>query len=342
MFSLVAAKLDVNTLASVFTRAIKTPQQAPDVPAAASATTLPNTEQEPTVCCLPGLRAAGTLHIEELALRGLTAKAVSASLKLDQDQVALSALRADLYGGKLDGALTLDLAPDNKLVSKATLVGVDIQPLLVDLVQYPALSGTGNLTLDVNTTGLRLEAMKNSLNGKVQLQLRDGAIQGINLASTLRDLSKTLRSTADNEVLADDASHSTPFTEFMTNVVFTKGVGTVQDLLLLSPALRLSQGSPALIDLVKGELNLVTKVRIRNIASEPGDKNWNFLKGLNIPVRVQGPFGKLNYTVQWKEIAAETLKLRLENRLKGVLDKGSGSKGFDVLLEKLLQGLGTK
>ncbi len=44
------------------------------------------------------------------------------------------------------------------------------------------LEGRGNVVLDLTTTGNLVSAMKKALNGSAKLELKDGAIKGINLA----------------------------------------------------------------------------------------------------------------------------------------------------------------
>ncbi|MFP3741383.1 AsmA family protein, partial [Burkholderia sp. SIMBA_019] len=74
------------------------------------------------------------------------------------------------------------------LATKMSLAGIAIEPLLMDLAQKNVLSGTGSLALDLKTGGANGYAMKSNLGGTLQVRLRDGAVKGINLTQTLREL----------------------------------------------------------------------------------------------------------------------------------------------------------
>src|SRR5258708_35541426 len=59
--------------------------------------------------------------------------------------------------------------------------------LLRDALNQDLLDGRGNVALDVTATGNTVSAIKKSLNGTAALNLKDGALKGINLAQSLRD-----------------------------------------------------------------------------------------------------------------------------------------------------------
>jgi AsmA protein len=57
-----------------------------------------------------------------------------------------------------------------------------------DLADKDLLEGRGNVALDVSSRGDSVAAMKKALGGTASLSLKDGAIKGINLAQSLRDI----------------------------------------------------------------------------------------------------------------------------------------------------------
>ncbi|MCC3262331.1 AsmA family protein, partial [Paenibacillus polymyxa] len=105
---------------------------------------------------------------------------------------------AGLYGGKLAGALSVDAAQGNQIATKMTLADIAIEPLLMDLAKRNVLSGTGNLMLDLKTGGANVYALKSGLSGALQVRLRDGAVKGIDLTQTLRDLKARFSPDAQN------------------------------------------------------------------------------------------------------------------------------------------------
>ncbi|MEN5158371.1 AsmA family protein [Achromobacter spanius] len=285
---------------------------------------------------LVGPSVNGTLKVGKLVVRGLKADEVSAAVKLDKGKLDISDLVAGLYGGKLAGALSADAAQGNQIAAKMTLTGIAIEPLLVDLVKRNVLSGTGNLTLDLKTAGANVYAMKSGLGGTLQLKLRDGAVKGIDLTQTLRDLKARFSPDAQNETVPADTARQTQFSDLDADFAIAKGIATVKRLNFVSPLLRVTQGEPATIDFVKSELDLVARARVINPAANPDGKELIDLKDVTIPVHFKGPFDNPSYTLLWKDAIGGILKRSLENKLKEAVS-GKGKSGAAV--DKALKGL---
>ncbi|CAB3662045.1 hypothetical protein LMG3458_00636 [Achromobacter deleyi] len=286
---------------------------------------------------LVGPSVNGTLKVGKLVVRGLKADDVAAAVKLDRGKLDISSLTAGLYGGKLAGAMSVDAAQGNQLATKMSLAGIAIEPLLMDLAQKNVLSGTGSLALDLKTGGANGYAMKSNLGGTLQVRLRDGAVKGINLTQTLRELKAALKPESQDETVAADTSKQTEFSEMDADLAFTKGVASVKRLNVVSPLLRVTQGDPATIDFVKEELDLVARARVVNPAADPEGKELIDLKDVTIPVHVKGPFDKPTYTLLWKDAIGGILKRSLENKLReAVTGKGKGGAAVDKALKGLL------
>ena len=270
-------------------------------------------------------------------VRGLKADDVAATAKLDKGKLDVSSLTAGLYGGKLAGTLSLDAAQGNQIATKLSLAGIAIEPLLMDLAQKNVLSGTGSLALDLKTAGANAYAMKSGLGGTLQLRLRDGAVKGINLTQTLRELKAVISPDAQDHTVAADSSKQTEFSEMDADLAFTKGVAAVKRLNFVSPLLRVTQGEPASIDFVRNELDLVARARVVNPSASEEGKELIDLKDVTIPVHVRGTFDKPSYTVLWKEAIGGILKRSLENKLRdAVTGKGKGGAAVDKALKGLL------
>jgi len=286
---------------------------------------------------LVGPSVNGTLKVGKLVVRGLKADEVSAAVKLDKGKLDISDLAAGLYGGKLAGALSVDAAQGNQIATKMTLAGIAIEPLLVDLAKRNVLSGTGNLTLDLKTGGANVYAMKSGLGGTLQLKLRDGAVKGIDLTQTLRDLKARFSPDAQNETVHADTAKQTQFSELDADFAIAKGIATVKRLNFVSPLLRVTQGDPATIDFVKSELDLVARARVINPAANPDGKELIDLKDVTIPVHFKGPFDNPSYTLLWKDAIGGILKRSLENKLReAVTGKGKSGAAVDKALKGLL------
>src|SRR5207342_2837587 len=102
------------------------------------------------------------------------------------------------------------------------LNGISIGPLLRDAVQQDLLEGRGNVALDLATAGTTVGALKKALNGTAGLNLKDGAIKGIDLAGAVRNIKSKLGA-GDAEHSAD-TSQKTDFSELNATFTIKNGI----------------------------------------------------------------------------------------------------------------------
>jgi AsmA protein len=304
---------------------------------------------------LVGPAANGTVQIGRLILRGLKADEVAANVKLEKGKLTLNTLSASLYDGKLAGVVSLDARQNNALVTKLSLAGVSLEPLLTDIGGGPAgLSGRGSIVVDLTTAGANSYAMTNALGGTLQLRLREGSVRGINIVNTLRDLRNAVRDgdaqaaaqmpeaqgakpaeagTAAVAANAAGGSAATPaaaapasaapvasgphtdFTSLDVDVAFAGGVGEVKTLALASPILRIAQGKPASFNLVNRTLDIMALVRLANPVAGADSGDLTELANIVVPLHVAGPFDKPAYSVQWRGVVNDLAKNVLEKKL---------------------------
>lgn len=289
---------------------------------------------------LVGQTASGTIKVGRLVLRGLIAEGVSAAVKLDQGKLDLTDLAATLYEGRVAGAISIDAARNNRLTSKLTLSDVAIQPLLTDVAGRSTLLGKGSLVLDLHTAGANTYALRAGLNGTAQARLRDGAIKGIDIAQTLRQLKHVLVGKGTAPGGSTESDVRTDFTSFDLNLAFDNGVGEVRDLKIASPLLRITHGKPSSINLIEHTLDVVTLVRV--VATTTGQDGADLadLRQLLIPIHFVGPISKPLFSVQWKGLAEHAAKSGLQDKLREALrGKGGANEAAAREAGEALKGL---
>jgi AsmA protein len=289
---------------------------------------------------LVGPSASGTIKVGRLVMRGLVAEGVSAAVKLNHGKLDLTDLVATLYEGKLSGGISIDAAQNNRIATKLSLAGIAIEPLLTDIAGRSTLMGKGSMVLDLHSTGANTYALSAGLGGTVQARLRDGAIKGINIAQTLRQLKQVLAGKGTVPAGTTESALQTDFTSFDLDLAFQNGIGTIRDLKIASPLLRITQGKPASINLVNHTLDMVTLVRV--VATPTGQNGAELadLRQLLIPIHFAGPISKPLYSLEWQGLAEQAAKYGLQNKLRDAL-RGKGSEHDAVLrgAGKALKGL---
>src|SRR5207245_2755111 len=144
----------------------------------------------------------------------------------------------------------------NTVALQENLSGVRINPLMKDTLDKDLIEGRGDIALALNTHGETVSAMKKALNGSTRLALKDGAIKGIDLAKTLREMKAKLSAKQD-AVKQASAAEKTDFSELSASFAVANGVAHNQDLVAKSPFLRLSGSGD--IDVGNGSMNYLAK-----------------------------------------------------------------------------------
>jgi AsmA protein len=295
---------------------------APATPAPAA----PPVDDTIDLRALVGPTASGSIKVGKLVVRGMKADDVSADIKLEKGKLDISMLAATLYEGKLAGVVSVNAAENNKVAAKLSLAGIAIEPLLNDLTRRTSLSGKGSVVLDLTTSGANTYAMTNNLAGTLQARLRDGAVKGINIAQTLRELKRVVTGEVSPAVgVTTGEAQQTDFTALDADVQFDRGIGTVKNLNLASPLLRISQGSPATFNLVNRVVDFVALIRVVNTLTGQDGEGLEELRNVTVPIHVAGPFEKPLFAVQWRGAAEELLKGRAEDKLRDVIEKNTGA-----------------
>ncbi|WP_187395032.1 AsmA family protein [Pigmentiphaga aceris] len=346
VFSLVADKLDLDKL--VPPKPVMT-VPAPIVPPVAPAATPAGTPAPaPAVPAAPaavdfsplhGITASGTVRVGSLVARNIKARDVSVVIKVADGRVDLSGMQAALYDGRLTGSAFAD-ANGNRLGINAVLADVSIQPLLVDLANKDLLSGRGRLSLALQTSGQSTDTMKKRLDGNVQVALRDGAVKGINLAQSLRDF-KAMIGRKQDDAQQNNRSQSTDFSQLDARLDIAQGVGTLNQLDLRAPLLRLSPGKPARIDLAANQFDLVVNTNVVNTSKGQGGADLDALREVTVPVHLTGPIEAPAYRIMWADIGGAVLKNAVQEAIEKRLG-GSTGGGQEKLEERLKDSVGER
>ncbi|MBI4989250.1 MAG: AsmA family protein [Rhodocyclales bacterium] len=261
---------------------------------------------------LKGLNASGVVKIGQLQVSNVKASNVRLEIKAANGKLDVAPLTANLYDGSLAGALSVN-ANGNHVALKQNLANVNINPLMKDALDKDVLEGRGNVALDVTTAGTTVAAMKKGLGGTASMNLKDGAIKGINLAKTFRE-TKAVFSTRKDTVQQAKQTEKTDFSELTGTFRIAGGVARNDDLSMKSPFIRL--GGAGDINIGEDRMDYLAKASVVATAGGQGGKELDHLKGLTVPVRVSGPFDKLAYNIEFGGLVAEAAKAKVEEKVK--------------------------
>ena len=252
-----------------------------------------------------GALTVGSVHFSPLDFSN-----VRLTLASKDNVVHLFPVLAQIDGGSYSGNVTLDRrAATPTLSMDEHLSGVDMTRLLAGTSYKGRLSGRGNVDLQATARGAALNAVMQTLNGHVDTNLADGALEGMDLGYEIGLAQALVKHTA-----APPRSNParTKFDAVKMSAQITNGVARTSDLTISSAMLRVR---------AQGSANLVNKaIDFQMVASYlkvPGTS------AADIPLKITGTY--VNPTV--RPDAGALAKGELRQKLQDVLKK-NGLEGL--------------
>jgi len=182
----------------------------------------------------------------------------------------------------LVGRFQLDIkgtGPRVTLVQRAERIQVG--HLLADLPWDDRLSGRGEITADLISTGHSADALRRSLVGTLTIRFPQGAVRGFSLERLIREARARLR----GETPPKDLPMDTEFTDLRASAEVQNGVLRNWDLVATTEHLRITGAGT--LDLVQGHVDYRFEPRF---VEPPKDLSIKELEGIPIPVHLTGPF----------------------------------------------------
>ena len=238
---------------------------------------------------------------------------------LDGGTLRITRVTGGAWGGRVDASGSAQAGAPQRVAVKLAATGVNVNALLKDVAGKDLLEGTGRVSADVTTTGATLGALRSQLAGSAALQLRDGAVKGINLARSLRQAKAALAGRQDALAKAR-ATEKTDFSELTATARIADGVAVSDDLDAKSPFLRL--GGAGKFDIGRGQVDYTARATVVGAPAGQDGAELAALKGVTVPVRLSGPFEAIDWNIQWSGVAAAAV----ENKLKDKLAERLGAK----------------
>jgi AsmA protein len=222
-----------------------------------------------------------------LTIDGLKVAGLAIARTVMRAALSNGALRIDIddlkgYGGGGKGIVTVHAASGAlRLGANLTVEQVAIQPLLKDAAGFEMLAGRGDIHLVLAGAGKSEQTIADSLDGEARLTFRDGAIVGWNLAKILRGLGQGQIGNLDAV-----SAEKTDFSELAATFKIVDGNAVTDDIRLLSPLLRVTGAGRVGIGARDVDLGLRPKL----VSSLAGQGGANDLGGLEVPIRLAGPW----------------------------------------------------
>jgi AsmA protein len=268
---------------------------------------------------------------------------LTSDLTLRGGSMVMDISQFSAYGGSGSGIFRID-AKQSMTRSNFDLRGIDIQPLLQDLVGIDKLLGQGDVNFSISGRVTTVQSLMESLAGKTSVALSDGAVLGFNLAAILKSAQSAIKGDFASVSLDQNFSSAekTDFSAMSASFTVNNGVMHSTDTLLLSPLLRVS--GEGRIDLPGQGVDYLLTSRL--VASSVGQGAAGDESGVAIPVAIRGPWSDISVSPKLSAALKEKTKAKVEEakqqgkqKLEGELDKIIDKNLKDDDKKKLLKDL---
>jgi AsmA protein len=247
--------------------------------------------------------ADGTFSLASAHAAGMDFTNLTVTMAMKDKVTHLVPIDAQLYGGRFAGDLTFDQrGAIPALTFDEHLTGVDMAKLLANTSQKGHLSGRANLALKATARGAAADSIMKTLNGHLDANLAEGAIEGLDLAFELGQAQALL----DRNAPAPPANTKrTKFDAFKTTADITNGVAVTQDLTIAAPSFKV---------VGQGSANLATQaIDLQMTASIFKSASTTMV---DIPLKITGTYADPTVRPDVQAVAKGQIKQKLQDVLK--------------------------
>ena len=181
------------------------------------------------------------------------------------------------FGGLITGNIALaktETGADFK--TQMQFADIDLEKVMTELFRIRRVEGTGNISLEMESTGPNVQELARNLNGSAQISAKDGALTGMNVEQLLRRLSQRPLSGS-----GDFRNGRTPFDKLNIALQIVQGTATIDDVHLEGPNVKL--GLTGTTSIPAREFDLAGTASLMNAAADAS-------VAFELPFVVQGPW----------------------------------------------------
>lgn len=276
---------------------------------APAAAQVPSTPLQLPTAMLKSLQMHGSLLVGTLKLSGITVTQLQLQALARDGVTHLSPLAAQLYGGTYHGEVTLDARGALPLMkTQQTLADVDLARLLKDFEGTQRLSGSADMSATLQGQGADSDALLRTLDGQVVLDVKRGAIEGVDLPFEVQQATALLKHQAPS---LGRGSGRTSFESFHASATVHNGVAETHDLDIATQLLAVrGQGT---LNLVSDAVNSQLQIAVLKAPAAAGASGATLAQ---VPLNVTGTLASLQVRPDLQQLARSQLQQQLQQQLK--------------------------
>jgi AsmA protein len=266
---------------------------------------------------MKALDANGSVTVGQAKLGGIDFANVRMTVSSHGGLTHIFPSKAEMYGGQYSGDITFDsraAVPTLKLDEH--VMGIDMAHFLKDSMKSQRLSGRGNASAKITARGKGMDAILNSLKGRVETDLADGAIEGVDLWFELRRAQSLIKTHAVPE---GASTKRTKFDSFSASADIADGVATTNDINVASQYLNVTGEGTTNLNTKALDYRLLAKI----LKTPPNGAGAELgeLKSLEVPIKVTGTATEPKVRPDIEGIAKAKLKQKVDEKKDEIKQK---------------------
>jgi len=252
------------------------------------------------------LAASGTLTVGVVHLAPLELEKVVVTLATKDKVMHIFPLKARVYGGQYSGDITMDNRTALAGLSfDEHLTGIDVGRLVAAESKKLRVTGRGDVNIKGTAKGSGSDAILKTLNGHFDLNVADGAVEGLDLGYALAQAEAMI---GKHELSNAPNTKRTKFDALKMSATIADGVASTKDLIVSSAVLKVTgQGNANL------PANTLDFALVADTLTTAGHTS------LLIPVKVTGPMMDPTVRPDLAALAKGQIKQKVQDVLEDKL-----------------------
>lgn len=277
----------------------------------------PWSEDEIPVEGLSAIDADFDLSANAIQLSQLNLGPTEADIELTNGVLTINVPNMTLYGGQGEGTFVLDGSkPTPEISLSAGLNRLQANSFLSAVAGFTRASGMGQTQVNLTGSGDSQAAIMRSLTGNGTFGIREGAISGIDAAKFMTGLQNAL--TTRSLPAGIGPSQTTQFKDLVGGFSLKDGVAEIQSFSVSGAQVQMD-GS--------GRVDLGGQTVDIRLQPKAVGEQAKGLAAFGIPLRIVGPFGASNVTLDTEGLAQIVQARAAEQARNAITDRVGGPAG---------------
>ena len=224
------------------------------------------------------------------------------------------------YAAKVQSDFNIKALKNNALLSgNLNIQKIKAGKLLNDLIGKDKLKGTTTITASFNTSGIKLSQLKQNLNGRLKLRLKEGTLKGFDIDHQKKVLDAKIK---QQPVPKAPVPAETKIANLSASAVIKKGILINKDLRAATPLARIiGSGS---INIPKENINYTATVKFTSSTKITPSTTFEKMNTLPLDIKIRGNFDKPRIDLDFNKALNLLIKKELkkqENKIKAKVKK---------------------